>query len=153
MKTKALTIATGVVVATAAIGGVAYAEGATPAPSAPATSAAAGTTPAKAKHPARARLHRLAERALHGQFTVERKGAPVVVDAQRGDVTAASPTSITVRSKDGFITSYALTAQTKVRSGGKPASVTALASGKHVAVVGTDDGGHPSATIVRVLVK
>ncbi len=152
MKTKALTIATGVVVATAAIGGVAYAEGATPAPT-PATSAAAGTTPAKAKHPARARLHRLAERALHGQFTVERKGSPVVIDAQRGDVTAASPTSITVRSKDGFTTSYTLTAQTKVRSGGKPASVTALASGKHVAVVGTDDGGHPSATIVRVLAK
>ncbi len=165
MRTKALTVAGGVVLATAAIGGVAYAEGATPAPSASsapssvaasaatAASPTTGAAPAKVKRPARARLHRLAERALHGQFTVERKGVPVVIDAQRGNVTAVSPSSITVRSKDGFTTSYVLTAHTRIRSGGKHATVTALAGGERVAVVGPDDGGHPSAAAIRVLAK
>jgi len=42
----------------------------------------------------------------------EEDGSIVTVRLQEGEVTAASPTSISVRSTDGFTSTYAITAQT-----------------------------------------
>lgn len=50
---------------------------------------------------------------LHGEMVVEEEdGSIVTVRLQEGEVTAASPTSISVRSTDGFTSTYAITAQT-----------------------------------------
>src|SRR3954453_5755381 len=109
----------GAAITMAALGGVAYAadSGSSPSP-APSQNSAA---PSNGPHGGRGRAHGFADRALHGQFTVSRKGTPTVVDVQRGEVTKVDPTSLTVRSSDGFTATYVLNGQTKVRDAGKPA--------------------------------
>ena len=139
----------GTAVAVAAVGGVAYADDSSStglsAPN-PATSTAPAA-PAKAKHP---RLRAAAERALHGQFTVERKGQPVLVDVQRGTVTSADPSSVTVQSKDGFSATYAITSTTKIRDNKAAAPAGDLTVGKKVGVLADDAAGHPTARAIRV---
>jgi hypothetical protein len=154
-KTLALGVA-GAALATAAVGGVAYAaDTGSPAPastsdtlSAAATSTAApSAAPAKGKkHPRRA----LAARALHGSFTVQRKGAPVVVDVQRGQVTRSDASTVTVHSTDGFEATYGLATTSHIRRDKKPADASALTPGTKVAVVADDDNGHPTARLIRV---
>jgi hypothetical protein len=55
--------------------------------------------------------------ALHGEFVVPNgsSGFRTIV-VQRGEVTAVSATQITVHSKDGFTTTYAVTADTLVNA-------------------------------------
>ena len=144
----------GTAVAVAAVGGVAYAadsstpSGGTSATSSPSTGQPSTGAPAKGH---RHRAGALGGRALHGQFTVERQGKPTVVDVQRGEVTKADASSITVRSTDGFEATYALTPQTKIRDKKAPATAGDLTAGKKVGVLADDDGGHPSARAIRVL--
>lgn len=52
---------------------------------------------------------------LHGSFTIATDSGTAVVDVQRGEVTAASATSVTVKSSDGFTATYAVDADTLVR--------------------------------------
>ncbi|GGN08706.1 hypothetical protein GCM10009721_40680 [Terrabacter tumescens] len=65
-------------------------------------------------------------RALHGTWVTEGKTGPVTHQAIRGDVTAVSGTSITVKAKDGFSLTFSVGADTKVRqrSQGKGADST-----------------------------
>jgi hypothetical protein len=59
----------------------------------------------------------------HGEVTVTGSdGEPVTLTVQRGVVTAASATSVSVRSDDGFSQTYAVNAATRV-SGGTAASL------------------------------
>src|SRR3954451_25001532 len=91
----------GVAVAVAAVGGVAYAadSGGTTSTASPTpqTSDAPSKGHAGKGHSAeghsaegkagKGRARGLASHALHGQFTVERKGQPTVLDVQRGEIT------------------------------------------------------------------
>jgi hypothetical protein len=53
--------------------------------------------------------------AVHGQLVVPKSGGGYqTVDVQRGQVTAVSSTSITVKSDDGFTKTYAVTSSTIV---------------------------------------
>jgi hypothetical protein len=54
-------------------------------------------------------------RALHATWVTEGKQGPVTHQAIRGDVTAVSATSITVKAKDGVSMTFAVTSDTKVR--------------------------------------
>ena len=59
----------------------------------------------------------------HGEFTVTGSdGKAVVMTVQRGAVTAASATSVSVRSTDGFSQTYAVNTATRV-SGGSAAQL------------------------------
>jgi hypothetical protein len=49
----------------------------------------------------------------HGEFTVDRDGKAVVMTVQRGEVTKASDTSLTVKSSDNFSATYALSDDTR----------------------------------------
>jgi hypothetical protein len=82
---------------------------------------------------------------LHGELTVAGTDGTKVVDLQRGKLTAASATSITVASSDGFTASYAVNATTVVRKARQTVPASALAVGDEVLVRAT--GGH--ATVVR----
>jgi hypothetical protein len=143
----------GTAVAVAAVGGVAFAADSSTSSTPTTTVASAqpptGTTPAKGAKAHRRRA--AASRALHGQFTVERKGKPTVVDVQRGTVSKADPSSVTVQSTDGFEATYALSPQTKIRDNKAAAPATDLTVGKKVGVLADDDGGHPAARVIRVL--
>jgi hypothetical protein len=56
--------------------------------------------------------------ALHGEFVVPRSGGGYeTVAMQRGEVTGASNTKISVRSEDGFTKTYAVTGDTSVNGG------------------------------------
>lgn len=104
-----------------------------PAPSS--ANAAAG-----AKHPGARALGR---RALHGQWVTGKVGSTTFTthDEIRGQVTAVSPTSITVKAIDNVSQTYVVTSDTKVRlrTGGKGAasSIGQVKTGDHVVVVGT----------------
>lgn len=113
------------------VGGVAYSASAdtgTPTPSASST-AAPKAADAKDRRPAWER------RMEHGSFTARVNKTDKVFDVQRGVVTAASATSISVRSLDGYTQTYAVDAKTKVRQNGKPATMAAVRSGDHVQVL------------------
>lgn len=113
----------GGVVALALIGGgAAYAatsSGSTTPAAAPATSAPAQPAPkAQGKHPAKraAALDAMLARVEHGELTVagaaNQPDGPQVIDVQRGVVTTADPTSLTVRSADGYTATYTITPTT-----------------------------------------
>lgn len=82
-----------------------------------------------------------AKRVEHGEAVVKGKdGKPVTVVGQRGQVTAVSATSLTVKSEDGYTASYPLTADTRVRLGGEKKAVSDLKTGATVGVVATKSG-------------
>lgn len=72
-------------------------------------------------------------RALHGTLVVPKGTGTQTVDVQRGTVTAASATSLTVTSTDGFTRTYLLDAKTVVDAGRDTAS--AIRKGDEVGVV------------------
>lgn len=91
--------------------------------------------------PAHKRLLTDAERAQlrstgHVSITRQtRKHGTVTVVVQRGEVMAITPTSIRLRSKDGFAHSYAITPKTKVREKGQPVDLSDLKVGERAMVV------------------
>jgi hypothetical protein len=82
---------------------------------------------------------------LHGQFTMRAADGTAAVDVQRGRLTAASATSITVASTDGFSASYAVTSGTTVRKARQMVPASSLAVGDEVLVRAS--GG--TAVVVR----
>jgi hypothetical protein len=84
---------------------------------------------------------------LHGSYVVEDPdGGYQTVLSQRGEVTAVSSSSLTVRSDDGFTTTYRLTDDTTVLSG--PDGTDDVEDGADVAVTAVRDGGSPRAVHV-----
>ena len=82
------------------------------------------------------------QRTLHGESVVsDGKGGFSTELTQTGDVTAASDTSITVRSEDGFSNTYVLNTDTR-----KPPQP--LQTGEKVSVRATEQGGAATATMV-----
>ena len=69
----------------------------------------------------------------HGEFTVQQDGKAVVMTLQRGAVTKASDTSVTVKSDDAFTATYVLSDDTRGRT-------KALAVGDSVLVVAEKAG-------------
>ncbi len=64
-----------------------------------------------------------------------KKHGTVTVLVQRGDVTAMSPTSISLKSKDGFSHSYAITDRTKVKERGQTVDLADEKVGERAMVV------------------
>lgn len=82
------------------------------------------------------------ERTLHGQNVVsDGEGGFSTELTQTGDVTAASDTSVTVRSQDGFSQTYVVNPDTR-----KPPQP--LQTGEQVSVRATQQGGAATATAV-----
>jgi hypothetical protein len=87
--------------------------------------------------------------AVHGQFVVPKQGGGYqTIDTQRGQVTAVSNSAITLKSSDGFVKTYAVTAATIVdaqRDGigsikvGDQAAVSATVSGSTATAVTIGD--------------
>jgi hypothetical protein len=109
---------------------VALADTSTPTPSAPSSSA-----PAPAAKGAAKKHRALERRAEHGEVVLHGKGGDRTVDVQRGVVTASSPTSVTVRSTDGFTATYAFTPSSKVRKQKAASQPSAVAVNDRVGIV------------------
>lgn len=112
---------------------------ASPAPSTP----AAGPR-AKAL---RARLG-LLRRAVHGQVTLRTRAGYTTVDFRKGKVTAVSPTSITLTSRDGTTGTFAIGSQTHVRVDRHRASASEIKTGDRALVVAVQSANGTTARLV-----
>jgi hypothetical protein len=77
--------------------------------------------------------------ALHGEVTLAGEEHRVIV-FQRGAVEKVSETSLTVKSNDGFVETYMLSDDTKVRENREDARVSDIDTDDRVMVVATKDG-------------
>jgi hypothetical protein len=82
---------------------------------------------------------------LHGEFTAQDNGKATVMTMQRGEVTKASATSVTVKSSDAFTATYVIGADTRgkatdLKVGDSVVVVAAKAGAKAVLVVATPKG-------------
>ncbi len=150
----ALWTAVGVLGAGLTIGGVAQAVS-TPSPSPDGTTSAPAAKSAKsaksAKHHDKGqRLERMAGNVLHGDVVVRTKDGYRTVALQRGSVVSVSPTSLQLRSVDGFAATYAVNGETQVRKSHKAGQPSSLATGDQVTVVATRSGSTLTATKVLV---
>lgn len=110
---------------------------------------AKGDRPKKGK--GHGQLPRLGK-AVHGEAVVRGKdGTYLTVYTQRGEVTAVSATSITLKSTDGFTSTYALTAETKVVKNRDGAKITDVRVGDLAGVVAvkSGDGKDARGIVVR----
>jgi hypothetical protein len=93
---------------------------------------------------------RLLVRALHGEVTLAGEEHRVIV-FQRGGVQKVSATSVTVKSNDGFVETYALSEETKVRENKEEAKVSDIDTSDRVLVVALKDDSALGAR--RVIVR
>lgn len=85
--------------------------------------------------------------AVHGQLVVPKPGGGYQsVDIQSGTVTAVSASSITVRSADGFVRSYAVTSSTIVDA--QRDGIGSIKTGNQVSLLATVSGGTASAASI-----
>jgi hypothetical protein len=156
--TKSIAAAVGTVALLGGIGaGLAYADTPSEKPTATSTSSPMEAPTAKPgeKHDQRGerrgfvRRHVLA-RALHGEVTLGGKKHQVIA-FQRGAVSRVSRTSLTVNSNDGFVDTYVLNNDTKVRENGQKSKVADIDSSDRVLVVATKDDSTLNAR--RVIVR
>ena len=85
--------------------------------------------------------------ALHGEFVVpDGDGGFQTLVSQRGEATAVSATEITVRSEDGFTSTYAVTEDTVVNAARD--GIDSIEKGSEVHLVATKEGD--TATALRI---
>lgn len=109
------------------------------------------TNPGQSRHAPRHHPHgSLLARTQHGQFVVRTANGYRTVLVQRGVVTAASPTSVTVRSLDGYAATYVMDSTTRIRQGRTAVPASALHSGEHVMVAAIQTGSTNTARAIQV---
>jgi hypothetical protein len=85
---------------------------------------------------------------IHGEFVAPAPGGGYqTIATQRGEVTAVSPTSLTVRSEDGFSRTYVVDDGTMVNAGNE--GIADVKTGDQVHVVAVVTGGTAKAVDVR----
>ncbi|WP_076262285.1 hypothetical protein [Intrasporangium flavum] len=119
------------------------------------TTPAAGTSGTGADTPLGAGDHRGLRarllRALHATWVTEGKNGPVTHQAIRGEVTAVSGTSVTVKAKDGVSMTFTVIGDTRVRARangkGADSTMSALHVGDKAFVAGVG-ATNPQARVV-----
>jgi hypothetical protein len=93
-------------------------------------------------------------RVLRADATVLKKdNTTMVVHYERGEITAVSSSSITIKGLDGVSATFAVTAHTRVREKGHAAKITDLSVGERAMVLGTKSGDAYTAVLIRCVVK
>lgn len=90
-------------------------------------------------------------RIVRGDATLLKKdGTTMAVHFERGDITTASTSSVTVKGADGVSTTFSIGSATRIRSQGKAIEAGSLKTGDHVLAVGTASGSGYDALLIRV---
>jgi hypothetical protein len=89
-------------------------------------------------------------RALHGEVTLAGEEHRVIV-FQRGEVQKVSGTSVTVKSNDGFVETYTLTNDTKIRENREEAKASDIDTSDKILVLAEKDDSVLNAR--RVIVR
>jgi hypothetical protein len=127
-------------------------ENAAPTATASAAPGSGTATPAdKAGAGTRHKIRRAAiVRGMHGEWVVKGKdGKPVTLLTIRGEITAVSPTSVTVKAEDGVSETFTVTSDTKVK-GADVTSISGVKVGAKGAMVGVKSGNTTTARAVLV---
>jgi hypothetical protein len=143
--------------------GLAFADTPTDEPTSPTTTTATSSqteTPAAEPSARRAqngsrkplvrRQLRFIARSLHGEVTLAGDKHRVIA-FQRGGVQKVSRTSLTVKSNDGFVETYVLSDDTRVRENGDKGKLSDIDTSDRVLVVATKDDSTLNAR--RVIVR
>ena len=89
-------------------------------------------------------------RVVRADATVLKKdGTTMVVHYEHGQITALSSTSITIKGLDGSSTTFAVTADTRVREKRQTVAITDLKVGERAMVFGTKTGDGYTAVLIR----
>lgn len=133
-------------------GGVAY--GAATGPSTPAAQVSQQAASAKAtQNPNGHQRRPLLRRAVHGTVTVRTKKGFKTIKEQRGTVTAASATRLTVTSPDKVTQTYTMNGATRVRLNKQKSDRSHVAKGQHAFVVTSPKAGPSVAKRVVLRTK
>jgi hypothetical protein len=111
LRTKLLPVTAGAVVVALAAGGVAYAS--TPSTSAPTSTSTSASASTANKGTLRADVVWLARHTVHAQLVVDTKKGYVTIDIDRGKLTTASSSTISIKRPDGPSVSATVTPKTK----------------------------------------
>jgi hypothetical protein len=84
--------------------------------------------------------HTLGQRVLHGEVTVQTQEGVKTIVMARGEVTALSKDAVTVKSSDGYETSFAVDGDTRYRFRDEPAPTAELKVGEDAFVAGERSG-------------
>jgi hypothetical protein len=91
-------------------------------------------------------------RVLHGDVTVtDKDGATSVVRAQRGEITAVSSTSVTIKSSDGYTSTWTINADTTITRDREDKAATDLKVGDTVSATGPLSGDTATAKRLHAL--
>jgi hypothetical protein len=135
--------ATGSSAASASLTSSSSATSASPAASASASPSASAQAHRKLAHRRFAGI--IGGRILHGQVVVPKSGGGYqTVDVQRGQVTAVSSTSITVKSADGYSATYVVSGSTTVDAQSR--GIGSVKVGDRVVLEATLSGGTATAS-------
>jgi hypothetical protein len=99
------------------------------------------------RHAAKVALHR---NVLHGEAVVQTKNGTVTVLVQRGEITAISADSVTVKSSDGFTQTWKFHAQLRVVEKRATIQPSELKAGATVALAGPKEGDSPMARLIVI---
>lgn len=115
---------------------------------APASTAASTAAGGKRKvGPARRLLRR---NTLHGEVTIQTKKGPTTVAVQRGTVTAVSAGTVTVKSTDGFSSTWNLADNLRVVKDHKKVDRGAVTVGTQLGIAGAKVQDRPTARLIVV---
>jgi hypothetical protein len=132
----------------ASAGGAAVWATSTPSPS-PSSTPSQGSDQGSTPGHGRGLAHGLARGGLHGEMTVKKSdGTYATLVTQRGTVTEATDTKLTVRSEDGYEHSYTLTGDTKIHAAAQKGTALTpgdLKAGDEVAVRAQRSGSTDAA--------
>jgi hypothetical protein len=92
----------------------------------------------------------LGRNVLHGEAVVQTKEGNVTVVVQRGEVTAISSTSVTVKSSDGFTMTWSFHSELRVIERRSTIQPTEIKAGAQIALAGPKSGDKPQARLVVV---
>jgi hypothetical protein len=116
----------------------------------------AGLEPANAPAPSASPDHgkgrrglrvELRKNVLHGETVVQTKDGVQTIEVQRGQVTAVTDTSVTVRSTDGFTETWTFGPKFTVVQNRAKVPATAIASGAQIGIAGTKSGDTSTARL------
>ena len=88
--------------------------------------------------------------ALHGEVTVQTRKGPKTLVAQRGEITARTDKTITVKSADGYTLTWTFADRYRFFQHRRPIAPTELKVGMRVGVAGVKAGDTPMARAIII---
>jgi len=95
----------------------------------------------------------LGRNVLHGEAVVQTKEGNVTVMVQRGEVTAISSTSVTVKSTDGFTMTWSFHSELRVIERRTTVQPTEIKAGTQIALAGPKSGDQAQARLIVIPFK